>query len=161
MTSRTYIDGRAGAGQAARSAAPRRCGGPSIAQWRVSIERMSEAPTSVEGYIAAAPEAARPMLEQMRAIVRDVVPGATEGMSYGVPTFKNPRALVSYGAAKNHCSFYVMSSTAMEPFADELEGFDTAKGTIRFKFGQPLPEDLIRRLVEARIAENQKAQKRA
>jgi uncharacterized protein YdhG (YjbR/CyaY superfamily) len=67
---------------------------------------------------------------------------------------------VSFGAAKNHCAFYVQSPAVMEAHKDALKGFETAKGTVRFPFGEPLPETLVTTLVKARIAENEGARKR-
>jgi uncharacterized protein YdhG (YjbR/CyaY superfamily) len=62
--------------------------------------------------------------------------------------------LVGFRATANHCSFFLMSSTTVEAHKDELEGYDTSKGTIRFQPDDPLPAGLVRKLVKARIAEN-------
>jgi len=62
--------------------------------------------------------------------------------------------LVGFGATANHCAFYLMSSFTVEAHKDELKGYDTSKGTIRFEPDQPLPAALVRKLVKARIAEN-------
>ena len=115
------------------------------------------APTKdVDAFIAAVPEEARPALEQLRESIRAVVPTATETISYGVPMFKyQGRPLVSFGASKNHCAFYVMSPNVMRAHAAELKGYDTSAGTIRFQASKPLPAALVRRLVKARIAENE------
>jgi uncharacterized protein YdhG (YjbR/CyaY superfamily) len=61
---------------------------------------------------------------------------------------------VSFGAAANHCAFYLMSSSTVEAHKDELKGYDTSKGTIRFQADKPLPVALVRKLVKARVAEN-------
>ena len=107
-----------------------------------------------EEYLAARPDDQRAALESLGAVIASAAPGAELAMSYGVPTFKlGGRGLVSMGAAKAHCALYVMSPAVMESFADELAGLDTSKGTIRFKPGAPLPEELVRRIVAARIAE--------
>jgi uncharacterized protein YdhG (YjbR/CyaY superfamily) len=107
-----------------------------------------------EEYLAARPDDQRAALEALRAVIASAAPGAELAMSYGVPTFKlGGRGLVSMGAAKAHCALYVMSPAVMESFADELAGLDTSKGTIRFKPGAPLPEELVRRIVAARVAE--------
>jgi uncharacterized protein YdhG (YjbR/CyaY superfamily) len=104
-------------------------------------------------YFAALPEDQRAALESLRAVIAAAVPDAELVMSYGVPTFKRGRPLVSLGAAKKHCAFYVMSPAVMDAFADELVGLDTSKGTIRFAPDAPLPDDLVRRIVAARVAE--------
>lgn len=111
---------------------------------------------SVEEYLAALPKDQRAALEGLRGVIRAAVPGATEGIGYGVPAFKlRGRPLVSYGAGKAHCSFYVQSPAVMEAHAGELAGFRTSKGTIHFDPDAPIPVDLVRRLVRARIAENE------
>jgi uncharacterized protein YdhG (YjbR/CyaY superfamily) len=119
---------------------------------------MEGAQTEVERYLAALPEEVRASLEQLRRVIRAAAPGSVEQMSYGVPTFKHHgRSLVSFGAAKKHCSFYVMSPAVMEAHRDELEAYATSKGTIRFEAGRPLPTELVTRLVEARLRENAEA----
>ena len=62
--------------------------------------------------------------------------------------------LVGFGAAAKHCSFYPMSSSIIKKFRNELKDFNTSKGTIRFQPNHPLPPALVRKLVKARIAEN-------
>jgi uncharacterized protein YdhG (YjbR/CyaY superfamily) len=63
--------------------------------------------------------------------------------------------LVAMGATQNHCAFYLMSSTVLRGFTDQLKGLDVSKGTIRFHPDKPLPAALVRRLVKARLAENE------
>jgi len=109
----------------------------------------------IDEYLSTLSEESRVALQQLRKTIGSAAPTATEGISYGVPTFKHLGALVGFGAAKNHCSFYVMSTATMEAHADELESYDTSKGTIRFPPGKPLPAALVRKLVKARIAENE------
>ena len=110
---------------------------------------------TVESYIAKAPDEARAMVQELRAIVQRVAPDAVEVISYGIPTFKLFGGLVAIGVAKNHCGFYVMSATALEPFEEELKGYDTSKGTLRLKFGEPVPVELIEKLVRMRVTENE------
>jgi uncharacterized protein YdhG (YjbR/CyaY superfamily) len=62
---------------------------------------------------------------------------------------------VAFGATENHCAFYLMSSTTVEDHKEELKAYDTSKGTIRFQASKPLPAALVRKLVKARIAENE------
>ena len=79
-------------------------------------------------------------------------------MSYGAPAFRyRDRPLVAYGAARNHCSFYVMSPAVMEAIEDELTTYDTSKGTIRFMPDALLPDALVTKLVKARMAETDAA----
>ena len=112
------------------------------------------APHDVQAFLAAQPDATRATLEQLRQTIRSVAPELTELISYGVPSFKyRGRPLVSFGAGKNHCAFYVMSPAVMDAHTAELSAYDTSKGTIRFAPDSPLPEALVRKLVQARIAE--------
>ena len=73
---------------------------------------MAKAPKNMDEYLAALSEGSRAPLEKLRKTIRSAAPKATEGISYGVPTFKHLGPLVSFGAAKNHCSFYVMPPRA-------------------------------------------------
>lgn len=108
----------------------------------------------VDQYLVALPSEQREALEALRATIRGVAPGATETISYGLPTFKHGgRPLVAYGAFTHHCSLFPMSSRLIEHLASELEPFSTAKGTIRFQPDAPLPAGLVTTIVNARIAE--------
>jgi uncharacterized protein YdhG (YjbR/CyaY superfamily) len=69
--------------------------------------------------------------------------------------------LVGFGASASHCALYLMSGTVLSGFARELEGYDVGKGTIRFAPDEPLPATLVRKLVRARIAENEGGPRRA
>ena len=112
----------------------------------------------VDGYLASIPEDARAALGKLRETIRDAAPEATEVISYQVPTFKyRGRPLVSFGAAKGHCSFYVMSSDVVEAHAADLEGYVLGKGSIQFSSAKPLPAALVKKLVKARIAETEAA----
>jgi uncharacterized protein YdhG (YjbR/CyaY superfamily) len=111
----------------------------------------------VDEYLAAFPQDVRTALEKLRRTINAVVPTATEGISYGIAMFKHEgRPLVGFGATKNHCAFYVMSPDVTRAHAAELEKYDTGKGTIRFPAAKPLPVALVRKLVKARIAENER-----
>jgi uncharacterized protein YdhG (YjbR/CyaY superfamily) len=112
----------------------------------------------VEAFLARLPDQQRDALESLRATIRSVAPMVTEGISYGIPTCKlNGRPLVAFGAVKGHCAFYLMSTAVMDDHRDELTAYDLGKGTIRFQPDAPLPAALVRTLVEARIAENDRA----
>lgn len=110
----------------------------------------------VDAYIAECPEWSREMLEELRAAVGSQVPDATETISYGMPTFKDAtgRLLVSYAAFKDHCSLFPLNGTTVAEIGDAVRPYAAGKGTMQFQRGQPLPLDLIRRVVELRLAEN-------
>ena len=99
---------------------------------------------TVDDYIAAQSAAAQPRLRELRAIIRAAVPEAAEVISYGMPTYKFHVGSVYFGAAKHHCALY---GSAMDACTDELRGYDTSKGTVRFPLDQPIPEALVRKLV--------------
>jgi uncharacterized protein YdhG (YjbR/CyaY superfamily) len=117
------------------------------------------APRDVDQYLAGVPEPARGTLNRVRAMIRSVVPAeATEGISYGIPTFNYKGSLVAFAAFKNHCSLFPMSGSVIEAFKKELKDFQTSKGTLRFPVDKPLPAGLVKKLVRARIAQKQDKQ---
>lgn len=77
-----------------------------------------------------------------------------------MPAFRYKGALVAYGAFKNHCSLFPMSAALIEQMKSELGKYATAKGTIQFPLNRPLPSSLIRKIVKARIAQNEKKKAR-
>lgn len=107
---------------------------------------------SIDDYLAKLPADQRAALETLRGQIQALAPEAEEAISYGLPTFKLKGNLVHFGAAAKHCAFY--PGALISQFADRLKGFETAKGTIRFQPDAPLPPDLIRDIVQHRIAEN-------
>src|SRR5437762_12057112 len=120
----------------------------------------SGAPKSVDEYLAGVPEHARSTLNKMRAAIRSAVPSeADETISYGMPAFKHKGVLVWFAAFSNHCSLFPTSSV-IEAFKNELKGFTTSKGTIHFPTGKPLPAALVKKLVKARVAQNESKKRR-
>jgi uncharacterized protein YdhG (YjbR/CyaY superfamily) len=118
------------------------------------------APKNVDEYLAGVPEPARSTLNKMRAAIRSAVPReATETISYGIPAFKHKRVLVWFAAFSNHCSLFPTASV-IEEFQNELKGFSTSKGTIHFPIDKPLPLALVKKLVKARVAQNESKKRR-
>ena len=116
---------------------------------------------SVDDYLAAVPEEARAVLETLRRTIRDAAPKAEEAVSYQIPSFKYHGPLVFFAAFKNHCSFYVASKSVMKTFSSELKPYDTSGTTIHFSAENPLPATLVKKIVKARIEENEaRAKKR-
>lgn len=110
----------------------------------------------VEGYLAKVPEPARSTLRKVRATIRSAVPkDATEILSYGIPTFRhNGRNVVAYAAFKKHCSLFPLQASLIDEMADELKSYRTSKGTLQFPLEKPLPAGLLKKMVRARVAEN-------
>ena len=107
---------------------------------------------TVDEYLENAPEPQRTTLNRIRASLRRILPDAEEGLSYGVPAFKVERTPVAgYAYFKNHCGYYPHSEAVLSGLANELDGYDWSKGTLRFPIDAPLPHSLIVKLVEARV----------
>ena len=122
-----------------------------------AVLKMATPSADVDAFLARLPDDQRAALQELRAVIAAAAPDATESISYGVPAFKlGGRPLVSFGAATNHCAFYVQSPAVMEAHAADLAGLPVGKGSIRFQATEPLPAELVSRLVQARIAETEK-----
>jgi uncharacterized protein YdhG (YjbR/CyaY superfamily) len=112
----------------------------------------------LDAFLAGLADEMREPLEALRRTIATAAPEAVEGIAYGVPAFRyRGRPLVSFGAGKHHCAFYVQSPAVMDAHRDELSAYDTAKGTIRFPPDDPLPTALVTKLVRARMAETDAA----
>lgn len=116
---------------------------------------MAEKPKTIDEYLARLSQDKRQALEQLRATIKAEAPGAEECISYQLPAFRLNGMLVGFGATSKHCAFYLMSGSTVEAHQSDLKDYDTSKGTIRFQADKPLPETLVRKLVRARIAENE------
>ena len=124
--------------------------------------RRGSHPRNIDEYLAGVPEPARSTLSKIRAVIRSAVPAeATECISYGMPAFRYKGALLGFAAHPNHCGLYPMSPEVIVAFQDELKGYQTSKGAIRFPVDKPLPAALVRKLVKARVAENERRARRS
>jgi uncharacterized protein YdhG (YjbR/CyaY superfamily) len=113
--------------------------------------------SEVDHYIARVREPARSTLKKIRATIRAAAPReATETISYQIPTFRYKGGLVAFAAFANHCSFFPMSMAVMRKFKKDLKNLDSSKGTIRFPVDKPLSATLVKKLVKARVAQNEK-----
>ncbi|HVG09031.1 MAG TPA: DUF1801 domain-containing protein [Thermoanaerobaculia bacterium] len=108
---------------------------------------------SIDEYIEEFPPETRKVLEEMRALIKASAPGATEKISYAIPTFYLNGNLVHFAGYERHIGFYP-GARGIEAFKEDLKSYKSAKGSVQFPLGQPLPTDLIRRIVELRVAEN-------
>ena len=108
---------------------------------------------SIDEYIATFPEEIQAILHDIRATIRAAAPEAEERISYQIPTFFLKSNLVHFAAFKRHIGFYPTPS-GIEQFKDELSRYKGAKGTVQFPLDQPMPLDLISRIVKFRVREN-------
>jgi uncharacterized protein YdhG (YjbR/CyaY superfamily) len=108
---------------------------------------------SIDEYIATFPEDIQALLEALRATIRAAAPDAEERISYQMPTFALKGNLVHFAALKNHIGFYPTSS-GIAAFQHELSRYEGTKGAVRFPISQPLPMELISKIVQFRVTEN-------
>lgn len=111
--------------------------------------------TTVDEYIGRYPADVQERLQVIRAAVKTAAPEAEEGIGYGMPAYRLHGPLVYFGAAKHHIGFYP-TPNGIEAFQAELAPYASAKGSAQFPYDQPLPLDLIDKIVRYRVAENMK-----
>ena len=109
--------------------------------------------TSIDEYIAQFPPETQRILEEMRALIRSSAPDATETISYAIPTFDLNGHLVHFAGFKRHVGLYPTGS-GVAAFQEELKPYKCGKGSVQFPLDQPIPGDLIRRIVCFRVDEN-------
>ncbi len=120
---------------------------------RASAAAARSVPKTVDEYLAGIPEPTRSTLQRVRAAIRSAAPpGATETISYGIPAFRYNGVLVWFAAFSKHCSLFPTASVIAK-FKNELKGYTISKGTIQFATDKPLPAQLIKKMVKARVAE--------
>jgi len=112
-------------------------------------------PATVDEYIARCPAEVQPILQKIRAAIKESAPGAVEKISYDIPGFYLNGRLVWFAAFKRHIGFYPRGS-AVEAFATELSPYKHNKATVQFPLDQPIPYALIRKIVKFRVKENLK-----
>ena len=110
-------------------------------------------PTTPDEYISSFREDVQDRLMEIRSIIKNAAPDATEVISYSMPAFKLGGMLVWYGAHTTHIGFYPRAS-GIEVFQKELTGYKTSKGAVQFPFDRPLPRALITKMVKYRVKEN-------
>lgn len=109
---------------------------------------------TVDEYLEGAPEPQRSTLLQLRNVLREILPDATETISYGMPAFKiRGKAVAGFAYFKKHCSYFPHSGSVLPKLAPDLETYEWSKGTLRFPIGEPLPRPLTQRLVDLRLEE--------
>lgn len=110
-------------------------------------------PDSIDTYIAQFPPEVQTLLSQMREIIQQAAPGATEAISYQIPTFKLNGNLVHFAGFKKHIGFYP-GAAGIAAFQAEIAGFKNAKGSVQFPLDKPLPLALVGKIVKFRAAQN-------
>jgi uncharacterized protein YdhG (YjbR/CyaY superfamily) len=111
---------------------------------------------SIDEYILSFPPETQKILKKLRRVIKNSAPGAEEKISYQMPAFALHGNLVYFAAWKNHIGFYPTSS-GIKAFRRELSEYKVAKGSVQYPISQPLPYELISRIVKFRLAENMKA----
>ena len=115
---------------------------------------------TIDAYISGFPIHTREMLEQIRSTIKSAAPDAIEAIKYAIPTFILNGNLIHFAGYKNHIGLYPAPS-GMEQFEEEVAIYKTGKGTLQFPIDQPMPLDLIARIVKFRVQENEaKAKKK-
>lgn len=110
----------------------------------------SRPPATIDDYVSGFPRTVQALLRKVRQTIEKAAPDARETISYGIPTFVcNGKKLVWFGAFTSHIGFYP-GAAAIAAFRKELSGYKTAKGSVQFSFDEPLPLDLIARIVKFR-----------
>lgn len=114
--------------------------------------------STIDQYIQYQPQDVQPILQLIREVIRQTAPDAVEAISYQMPTFKLNGNLVHFAAFKDHIGFFPTPS-GVEAYPELLK-YKTGKGTLRFPLDEPIPYDLIRRVVEFRVSEAESKQKK-
>lgn len=112
-------------------------------------------PATVDEYLYALPADVKSTLEKVRQAIKEAAPKAEEVISYQIPGYKYKGPLVYFAAFKNHCSFFGASRSLLENFKKELQPYKIAGTTIHFTPDKPLPSSLVKKLVKARIKDNE------
>lgn len=117
-------------------------------------------PSNIDEYIGAFQSHVQEILEKVRTTIQKAAPDAKEKISYAMPAFEQNGILVYFAAFKNHIGLYALPS-GHEAFKQELSKYKSGKGSVQFPLNEPMPFDLITRIVKFRVKENlEKAKKK-
>jgi uncharacterized protein YdhG (YjbR/CyaY superfamily) len=115
---------------------------------------MPAKPKTIDAYLTALGPERRPPLDKLRATIRSILPRAEECISYSMPAFRTGKHVVAgFLATKHGYSYYPFSGTTLGTLADALSGYEQTKSALHFDAKRPLPKALVRKLIEARVAE--------
>lgn len=122
---------------------------------RSSSSKKSIALATVREYTRRVPASSRKSFAELRAAILSAVPGdAVETISYRIPAIRRGKILVWFAAFGDHCSLFPTASV-IAAFKNELKNYSTSKGTVHFPLDKPIPSALVKKLVKARVAENE------
>lgn len=123
------------------------------------MRRRMKASADVDDYISRFPPKVQTLLRKMRVVIRKAAPGATEKISYKIPAFSmDGRILVWFGAFTSHIGLY-LGVAAISAFKKELAMYKSAKGSVQFPFSEPLPVELVTRIVKFRLEQERRITK--
>lgn len=117
------------------------------------MKKSSISPKAIDSYIASFPPIAQKQLKQLKQLVHEIIPEATETISYGIPTFDLHGHLLHFAGYPNHIGFYPTPS-GIAAFKDKLSKYKLSKGTVQFPIDKPLPVALIKQIIKFRVKEN-------
>ncbi len=120
-----------------------------------SVEKAKQGKQTIDDYIKSFPVDVQKKLESIRRLVKKLAPEAQEKISYQIPTFYLNGNLVHFAAFKNHIGFYP-TPRGVSAFQKELSRYKNGKGSVQFPMDEPLPLDLIKRIVQFRLEKNRK-----
>jgi uncharacterized protein YdhG (YjbR/CyaY superfamily) len=120
------------------------------------IDQQNEAMSAqeIDQYLAALDEPKRTTLARLRQTILDILPEADQGISYGLPAFKvRGKTIAGFAAFKNHLSYLPHSGSVFPQLQEELKGYATSSGALRFSIDEPLPAPLVQKLIAVRLQE--------
>ncbi len=119
------------------------------------MERKGSKPATVDEYITEYPPEVQAIMNRLRSVIKETAPQAQERISYGMPGFYQNGMLVWFGGHKDFIGFYP-TGEGIEAFKKFLDGYKTSKGAVQFPLDQPIPYELIKKIVRHRVEANQK-----
>jgi uncharacterized protein YdhG (YjbR/CyaY superfamily) len=112
------------------------------------------APNDIDRYLAGLDEPQRSTLDALRESIMEVVPGAEQSISYGMPAFKvGGKTVAGFAAFKNHLSYLPHSGSVLATLSDDVAPYETSKGSLKFAINKPLPKRLVKKLIHTRMQE--------
>lgn len=118
------------------------------------LQNLGMSREQIDAYLAGVEEPKRSTLEQLRRTILSIVPEAEECISYQVPAFRvNGKVIAGFAAFKSHLAYLPFSGSVLDQLSGEVAGYEQTKSSLHFPIDQPLPEPLVKKLVEIRLRE--------